>query len=68
MTNDYEPSKTIQRRVAGGDTETLYLDLRASHGWYDVRVTVDTDSAFERRFAGRVETGRDGVSDPALSA
>lgn len=68
VTNDYEPSKTVTRRVAGGETAQLYLDLRASHGWYDVRVTVDTDSAFARRFAGHVEMGCDSMSDPALSA
>ncbi|WP_250537332.1 phosphocholine-specific phospholipase C [Caballeronia sp. AZ10_KS36] len=68
VTNDYEPSKTVTRRVAGGETAQLYLDLRASHGWYDVRVRVDTDSAFARRFAGHVETGCDSMSDPALSA
>lgn len=34
------------------------------------RSKVDADALpdFERRFAGRVETGRDGLSDPAMTA
>ncbi|WP_155055885.1 phosphocholine-specific phospholipase C [Streptomyces blattellae] len=42
------------------------FDLRASRQWYDLTVTSDADSAFLRHFAGRVETGRPGVSDPAV--
>ncbi|WP_250479364.1 MULTISPECIES: phosphocholine-specific phospholipase C [unclassified Caballeronia] len=66
--NAYDPSKTITRRVRGGDTEQLYVDLRDAHGWYDIEITVDTDSAFLRRLAGHVETGRDSMSDPAFGA
>jgi phospholipase C len=66
IVNAYQPSKTITKRVAGGDTAQVYLDLRDSHGWYDVDVKVSTDSTFARRLAGRVETGKDGMSDPAF--
>jgi phospholipase C len=43
-------------------TASLNWNLEASFGWYDF--TVDA-SGFERRFAGRMETGHDGFSDPA---
>ncbi|SAK63975.1 phosphocholine-specific phospholipase C [Caballeronia ptereochthonis] len=68
VTNAYDSSKTITRRVRGGDTAQVYLDLRDAHGWYDVEVKVDTDRAFLRRLAGHVETGRDSMSDPAFGA
>ncbi|BAO89603.1 phosphocholine-specific phospholipase C [Caballeronia cordobensis] len=68
VVNAYDPSKTITRRVRGGDTAQVYLDLRDAHGWYDVEIKVDTDGAFLRRLAGHVETGRDSMSDPALGA
>ncbi len=42
------------------------VDLRASKRWYDVSVTSDSDSTFLRRFAGHVENGEPGVSDPAI--
>ena len=41
--------------------------LNTSGNWYDFTVTTD-GSSLERRFAGRVETGRDGISDPAMAA
>jgi phospholipase C len=45
---------------------TLGWDLASSGYWYDFTVT--GDDGFERRFAGRMETGRDGISDPAMAA
>ncbi len=38
----------------------------AGKRWYDVKVVSDKDAAFLRRFAGHVENGRPGVSDPAI--
>jgi phospholipase C len=40
--------------------------LAPRHGWYDLTVTTPADPRFLQRFAGRLETGRHGVSDPAL--
>jgi phospholipase C len=42
------------------------VDLRASECWYDLSVVADGQAGFLRRFAGHVENGRPGVSDPAL--
>jgi phospholipase C len=44
------------------------LDLHAAAAWYDVSVMVDGDPAYWRQLAGHVETGRPGISDPALGA
>jgi phospholipase C len=49
-----------------GATRTLTLDLGKSHQWYDFSVTIAGAEPFLRRFAGRVETGRDGFSDPVM--
>ncbi|MDN6886080.1 phospholipase C, phosphocholine-specific [Variovorax sp. CAN2819] len=52
--------------VAGdGKVEQAWV-LASSGQWYDFAVTCDADPAFYRRFAGRVETGRHSVSDPAM--
>jgi phospholipase C len=37
--------------------------LHASHNWYDFTVAGEQ---FERRFAGRMETGGPAYSDPAV--
>ena len=67
VVNAYDGS-LVKRRVAGGESADLYIDLRAFHAWYDLKVSVDTDPAFHRALAGHVETGRDSMSDPAFGA
>ena len=52
--------------VRPGATVCRTVDLAGSRRWYDLTVTADTDPAFLRRFAGHVENGRPGVSDPAI--
>ncbi|MGF6568708.1 phospholipase C [Paraburkholderia sp. GAS333] len=68
IVNAYDANNVIKHSVRGGDTEPLYLDLRNAHGWYDLAITVDTDSSFARRLAGHVETGKSSMSDPALGS
>ena len=53
-------------RVAESGQASLVLKLRKSFRWYDFSVRVDGASGFLRRFAGRVETGEPGFSDPAM--
>lgn len=45
---------------------SMHWALEASGCWYDFEVRCDSDPAFLRRFAGRVETGKHTMSDPAL--
>ncbi|MDH6592946.1 phospholipase C [Variovorax sp. TBS-050B] len=49
----------------GGKAE-LHWELASSGAWYDFAVACDADTSYARRFAGRVETGRHSVSDPAM--
>lgn len=58
-------SKIMQTVKAGG-TRSFVVRLAGSHSWYDVAVRVDGFAQFARRFAGRVETGKAGFSDPAI--
>lgn len=52
--------------VEAGDKKKLALDLKRSLSWYDFSVRLDGQANFMRRYAGRVETGKSGVSDPAM--
>ena len=54
------------RSVAPGAVEELAWALGDSGHWYDFTVRCGAAPAFARRFAGRVENGRDAVSDPAM--
>jgi phospholipase C len=50
--------------VKAGEKRTITLGLAKSSFWYDFSVTA---GGFERRCAGRVETGKPGYSDPAMA-
>ncbi|MEO8820302.1 MAG: phospholipase C, phosphocholine-specific [Ginsengibacter sp.] len=48
------------------DTKQLVLALQKSFNWYDISVKIEGNNLFEKRFAGRVETGEPGKSDPFM--
>jgi len=52
--------------VPGGAQTSIDWDLADSASWYDFVVTCPDLPGYSRRFAGRVETGEHGVSDPAM--
>ncbi|NGM63202.1 phospholipase C, phosphocholine-specific [Sphingobacterium sp. SGG-5] len=49
-----------------GASANIVLDLNKSHGWYDFTVRIVGNDVFEKRYAGRVETGKEGFSDPLM--
>ena len=53
-------------RLDRGDSQILAFPLIRSQRWYDLSVTIVGADRFLRRFAGRVETGKDGISDPVM--
>lgn len=59
-----QPDRSIQ--LTRGKTTSEILDLTASSGWYDFSVLLPAFPSFKWRYAGRVETGRAGITDPAM--
>jgi phospholipase C len=59
-------SAAIERDVTGGRGHSFRVETARSFGWYDLTVTATDFPDFGQRYAGRVETGRPGVSDPAI--
>jgi phospholipase C len=64
--NAYGDGAPTSHEVAAGSGAVVLLPVAASQGWYDFSTTVDSDPAFGRRFAGRLETGAASISDPAM--
>ncbi len=52
--------------VAAEKTASVVLNLARSSSWYDFTVKIKGSEKYLRKFAGRVETGKLGVSDPAM--
>lgn len=59
--------ETYRIEVPPGNSHTLDLSLTAQGGWYDYTVEAGAPGQFGRRLAGRVETGRDTITDPAMA-
>lgn len=51
-------------------TQTLrhIISLQKSRSWYDIELKVQDHDVFARRYAGRVETGKHGITDPLIGA
>ncbi len=58
------PAKPVL--LAPRSNTSVRLPLHATQGWYDLAVRAAEGLEFERRCAGRMETGRHSISDPAL--
>lgn len=57
----------VQTKVLnGGAQASVAVDLGKNSGWYDFSVKIKGHDAFEKRYAGRVETGKPGISDPVM--
>jgi len=63
----YGAGETAMTLVAG-EQITLPWPTAASHGWYDLEITVDRDPVFSRRLCGHLEDGQPSRSDPAFGA
>ena len=63
--NAYLPNKTWSIETATIEKE-LSWDMADFGGWYDFTVTMENDPSYKRRFAGRIETGKDSFSDPYM--
>lgn len=54
--------------LVGGQTITKVLNLDKSHHWYDFSIGVKDHPNFTKQYAGRVENGTHGFTDPLIGA
>jgi phospholipase C len=60
--------RMVRHVVPAGGRCVLLRDLTPSDNWYDLRVRIDGDPDYLRHYAGKVETGRAGRTDPGIGA
>lgn len=63
LTNNAYKASSKNITVTNGAAK---IDVSKSFGWYDFKITQQGNSAFEKRYAGRMETGQPLYSDPAM--
>ncbi len=62
-TNRYGKSRPVHYHVPAGKTTQHNIDaLSSTSGWYDLTVTIDTDSSWSQRFTGHVESGQASIT------
>jgi phospholipase C len=59
-------AKDIAKTVAAKSESTVTVNLSKSHNWYDFSVHTKGHEQFVTRYAGRVETGKSALTDPAI--
>ncbi len=52
--------------LGGGESASFTLDTQPYGGWYEFKVLSEGIAGFGITYAGRLETGKDRVSDPAM--
>lgn len=68
--NAYSTGGPFETTLSSGETYTKEVYTKESGNWYDLTAAVSGDGAVcsSRRFMGRMETGKDTISDPAMAA
>jgi phospholipase C len=56
----------ITKQLNANSLQDVVLDLSKNFNWYDFSVKIKGKEAFEKRYAGHVETGNESKSDPAM--
>jgi phospholipase C len=67
LDNSYGNAEQTKQLTAGA-TRSFRVSTAKSHRWYDLSLRVTGAPKFERRFAGRIETGAWGFSDPRIGS
>jgi len=63
--NSYN-KESIHKTLGTNSISNVAMDLSNSFGWYDFTIRVAGNSVYEKRYAGRIETGKPSFSDPAM--
>jgi len=62
------PKTNLLAAATGANAKetSVTIDTANSFGWYDFSVKLKGNNTFEKRYAGRIETGKASKSDPAM--
>jgi phospholipase C len=66
VTDNVYKNKPVLKKIGPSGDENIVLDLHKNSGWYDFSVAIKGYPTFTNRFAGRVETGKESISDPFM--
>ncbi|PZX51411.1 phosphocholine-specific phospholipase C [Algoriphagus chordae] len=53
-------------KLAAGKETSLKIDTKKHQGWYQITIATKENSELKFTYAGRLETGKDSISDPQM--
>lgn len=62
---DYYSNKRQSVVLNGKENKRIILSTKKQSRWYDIEVTI-TSRAYMRRYCGRIENGKDSITDPIM--
>lgn len=66
LTDNSYGSPESAPKIAAYSSVSSYIDVSKSYGWYDLSVQMDGNEHFMHTFAGRLENGKPGKTDPLM--
>jgi phospholipase C len=66
VTDNAYKGKAVSKKISASGKERIVLDLTKSFGWYDFSIRVSNNNAYIKRYAGKVETGKETHTDPYM--
>ena len=66
ITDNSYKAGTIEQTIDATASKEITLDMSKTFGWYDISIKLKDSASFERRYAGRVETGSSSKTDPFM--
>jgi phospholipase C len=63
---DHYTKTTQTKQLAEHSSAVINFDLSKTYGWYDVSVKIKSHNTFEKRYAGKVEAGKETFTDPMM--
>ena len=66
LVSDKYEKKSTDLSLKPSASESLTVDTSSGRGWYDFSILSPTQIGFIVRYAGRLETGSDSISDPFM--
>jgi len=67
ITDNAYGADPVTVKVGPGKTLVANLATKNGHRWYDFTVRIKGAEDFAYRYAGRIETGQEGISDPQMA-
>jgi phospholipase C len=64
--NTYEKNKTKEITLSAKGKAKIIVDLQKSASWYDFSLHIKGHETFSKQYAGHVETGEEGITDPYM--